>query len=718
MSTGEVISAIIAYLSVPALLNLDFFTRDKLLLVSFSGIAVFSLITFYLGKKIKNKSSKKSKSKLETSNPSENSIVKEPYFQLIFLSVFLAVIIQLLIDFSLMEVSAQQMTDPNELAKYFAFLFGGMRVLELILKSFVSKYLVREYGVFISLSTLIFALAFIAIIGISSLFFGYFGMILIVASLSKVFERSLYRSIYAPTINVLYQAYPSTKRAFTQNYADGFGKTIGQLMAAALLFIIATISTFETRVFVLLLSILLILSIWFIVSKKLIFHYKIELLNILNALGNSTKSPVIATNIKKDVLLPTNGIKIKNELTNLEEPQKTFLSLKNQTDSIAFLFKKESQEKEGNNHPSTEEYMHASISAGNQKLPEIISNSILAINEYGKNELLQLLNYVNSIQEKNTKESKLLQLFHLYIQVSLFRKTVDFNFYNSNKKLRTLDFLSSALIQNLAVAPIQNLSNQDYYYLLEERIQKYTYLLSSYRDIGKTSPILSNIILSEAKATKFDILYTLNFKHDQKILNQIVQMLNQGEKSQDLIALELLELVLEEQEKKWILPIFREEQLDNVLKKLEAEFPQVLLGKEKRLISILGNNVLDLPSIIKSIALEELISSFPDLAYTQLAITIAKNSKGIIQYVAHKSDKDKLESNDLKYGNQPKYYEDLLAKTIEFYQKSEIYPTLHYFYWIKEYDMENPKENSIESVYRTLYQSVFPMDRLELNLQD
>lgn len=707
MSTGEVISAIIAYLSVPALLNLDFFTRDKLLLVSFSGIAVFSLITFYLGKKIKNQSAKKSKSKLETSNPSENNIVKEPYFQLIFLSVFLAVIIQLLIDFSLMEVSAQQMTDPNELAKYFAFLFGGMRVLELILKSFVSKYLVREYGVFISLSTLIFALAFIAIIGISSLFFGYFGMILIVASLSKVFERSLYRSIYAPTINVLYQAYPSTKRAFTQNYADGFGKTVGQLIAAALLFIIATISTFETRVFVLLLSILLILSIWFIVSKKLIFHYKIELLNILNALGNSPKSPGIPTIIK-----------IKNAFNNIEGPQKNFLSLKNQTDSIAFLFKKESQEKEGNNHPLTEEFKHVSVSADNQKLHEIISNSILAINEYGRNELLQLLNYINSIQEKNAKESKLLQLFRLYIQVSLFRKTVDFNFYNSNKKLRTLDFLSSALIQNLAVAPIQNLSNQDYYYILEERIQKYTYLLASYRDIGKTSPILSNIILSEAKATKFDILYTLNFKHDQKILNQIVIMLNQGEKSQDLIALELLELLLEEQEKKWILPIFREEQLDNVLKKLEAEFPQVLLGKEKRLISILGNNVLDLPSIIKSIALEELISSFPDPAYTQLAITIAKNSKGIIQYVAYKSDKDKLESNDLKYGNKPEYYEDLLAKTIEFYQKSEIYPTLHYFYWIKEYDMENPKGNSIESVYRTLYQSVFPMDRLELNLQD
>jgi hypothetical protein len=709
MSTGEVVSAIVAYLSVPALLNLDFFTRDKLLLVSFTGIAIFTLITFYLGKNIKVTSEKVVKSETQTSNLTQKNIVREPYFQLIFLSIFLAVIIQLLIDFSLMEVSAQQMSDPKELAKYFAFLFGGMRVLELILKSFVSKYLVREYGVFISLSTLIFALAFIAIVGISSLFFGYFGLILIVASLSKVFERSMYRSIYAPTINVLYQAYPSTKRALTQNYADGFGKTIGQLMAAIILFIIATINTFETRVFVLLLSILLILSIWFLVSKKLIFHYKIELLNILNSLGNNTQSTSIKSNEKE----------IKNSVTDIKSSQIEYLSIKEQFESIKILFDLESQEESLNDTILLNSSFHNSQNTSDKEFIEILTKSISTIKGYDKNDLSHLLNYINSLENKTKKESKLLQLLNLYIQISLFKKSTDFNFYNSNKKLRTFDFFSSALIQNLTEGPIRNLSNQDYYHLLEERIHKYTYLLACYRDFGKSNSLLSQMILSEARATKYDILYALNFNHDPQILNQIILMLNQGEKSQELIALELLELVLEEQEKKWLLPIFREENQENILTKLEAEFPQVLLGKEKRLISILGNNQQDIPSIIKSEALRELIKLFPDPKYHQLASAIAKKSKAPIRRIGNEIEQTK--SNYLEQGipNQQKFIANLSGEQIsETYQATEINTSLQYFHWIKDPNSQDSQEHLLNSLYKILYQSVFPMEKMNVNLQE
>ena len=711
MSTGEVISAIVAYLSVPALLNLDFFTRDKLLLVSFSGIAAFSLITFYLGRNIKEKQIKEIKSKVKTSDLSQNTLVKEPYFQLIFLSIFLAVIIQLLIDFSLMEVSAKQMSDPKELAKYFAFLFGGMRVLELILKSFVSKYLVREYGVFISLSTLIFALSFIAIVGISSIFFGYFGLILIVASLSKVFERSLYRSIYAPTINVLYQAYPSNKRAMTQNYSDGFGKTLGQLMAAILLFIIATINTFETRVFILLLSILLILLIWFYVSKKLIFHYKIELLNILNSLVNHKKQSNLNPSNSNESLFLLNRNGIKNSELGSKDIQLDFLSLKAHFESIRKIFVLETQKEDLNIINSTDLSLYNSENNNNINFSKIISKSISTINKYENNDLFQLLNYIHSLQEKIKKESKFLQLLHLYIQVSLFKKTVNFNFYNSHNKLKKFDFLSSSLIQNLAEEQIQYYNNQDYYYLLEERIQKYTYLLACYRDIGKSIHVLNNMILSEANTTKYDILYALNFKHDREILNQIVLMLNQGEKSKELIALELLELVLEEQEKKWLLPIFREENQENILKKLEAEFPQALLGREKRFLSILGNNKHDIPAIIRSQALKELVRLFPDPKYNQLAITIAKKSKGTDHHLDHKLDQKKSELNESGIETAQAIKANLLnSKTLESYPEAEINTSLQYFHWLKDINSETLQDNSLNSVYMILFQSVFPME--------
>jgi ATP:ADP antiporter, AAA family len=705
ISTGEVISAIIAYLSVPALLNLDFFTRDKLLLVSFFGIALFSFITFILGQTIKNKAPLKQKESNKILNSDQTNLLTEPYFQLIFISVFLGVIIQLLVDFSLMEVSAQQMSDPNELAKYFALLFGAMRVLELILKSFVSKYLVREFGVFISLSTLIFALAFIAIIGLSSLFFGYFGLILIVASLSKVFERSLYRSIYAPTINVLYQAYPITKRALTQNYADGFGKTIGQLMAAVILFIIATIDSFESKVFILLLSILVILFIWLIVSKKLTFHYKIELLNILKSLGEKNKLTII----NKDSSIVTENLNIaKKNCPNVH--LKKALSVEEQIIFINFLFDIESHESALKNEISE---LNTTFNS-NQALTSNIKLLIEVIKEYNKNELFQVLNHITSLKEKLTRESKLLHLLNLYIQISLIKITTNFKFFNFNKKLRSVDFLSSALIQNLADLKFQDLSKQDYYFLLEERIQKYTYLLACSRDIGKSNSILSNMVLLEIKATKNDILYSLNFHNDPIILNQIINMLNIGDKTQELIALELLELILEEQEKKWILPIFRENQTENILNKLESEFPQILMGKEKRLISILANNLIDIPAIIKSTALIELISSFPDPTYYQLVNTISKNSSGVIQFVANRLMQIKNNSNNKALATTTNIFSDLLNTSTDQFQKSEISTTLQYLYWIEDSESDNQNENKMTPVYNNLYKSVFPMERLEL----
>jgi len=697
ISTGEVISAIVAYLSVPALLNLESFTRDKLLLISFFGIAAFSIITYFLGRSVIKPDLQKNPNKPLPS--SSRSLIKESYFQLIFLSVFLAVIIQLLIDFSLMEISANQMSDAKELAKYFAFLFGGMRLLELILKTFVSKYLVREYGVFISLSSLIFSLALIAIIGISSLAFGYIGIILIVASLSKVFERSLYRSVYAPTINILYQAYPTSKRALTQNYADGFGKTIGQIIAALLIFAIATVDSFESRVFILLMAVLIILAIWFIISKKLIVHYKIELSSILKSFQNRKDLAVQTSHSIPGSLSP------KSE--NTEKPNLSYdriqLTVGEQIKSIIRLLAMESNP------------LPASSNSRDQEAPavemlEITHSAISNIQAYETNELLYLLNHISALKIEGISDSKLMPLFILLIEVSIFKKTKNFNFYHSNKKLRSTDFLTSALIQNLVDGHIRHLNNEDYFYLLEERIQKYTYLLASLRDLTNSNPALYKLILSEAKATQFDILYALNFRHDPMILKQIVQMLNQGEKSQELIAMELLELVLEEQEKKWILPILKEEQPENILSKLEAEFPQAVLGKEKRLVSILANTLTDMPSLIKSQALIELITSHADKNYHQLATTLSKNSKGLIQFTATKLNQSSgvLPMDNLS--DHPKYFANLLTSELNHYLESETTTTISYFYWANEM-CADPLEIKIQPVYSTIYQSVFPLER-------
>lgn len=685
ISSGEVISAIIAYLSVPLLLRLDFFTRDKLLLISFFGISAFTIISLILGQHIKTKTNTPiTAGKL---NSTSSSVIQERYFQLLFLSIFLAVIVQLLIDFSLMDVSAKQLTNPTDLAQYFAFLYGGMRLMELILKTFVSKYIVKEYGVLISLSTTIVVLALIAAIGISSILVGYFGLILIVASLSKVFERSLYRSIYAPTINILYQAYPASKRALTQNYADGFGKTIGQLIAALLIVGIARLEDFESRVFIVLASVLIILLAWFMVSKKLITHYKIQLSSILKTLGNPKS---ILTNSPQST---TQKAGMLNEKTPL--PQKSIShkngSIQEQAEKIAWFLGLESNEKP---------IFHSEVK---QNLEEFLDD----IKSKETNELLHLQHRLTAI---TNDQGKLFELFRLLLHTRAMVKTTGFNFHQTKARIRSLDFLSSALIQNFAKETVRDLSFRDFDFLIEDRLQKYTYLLATYRDFGKSDSALSDLIQAEINASKLDILYCLHFKYDSETLNQILLMLNQEEKNQELIALELMELVLDEHDKKWILPIFRESNLENILRKLEREFPQVLMGKEKRLVAILANNTLDIPTLIKTKALTELMHEFPFPIYHQLGATIAKNGKGQLQIIAQKLNEYKDTESEKRWEKEDEI--SLNTKTSVLPETSQVTSadTLAYLYWISDLQSDSEDSSALQLVYKTVYEAVFPME--------
>lgn len=702
ISSGEGISSIISYLSVPALLTLDFFTRDKFLMISFFGILSFTVITFILSRGIKARPVVKPTEENTTNAENQIKIGKEPYFRFIFLSVMLAVVIQFLLDFSLMEVSASQMSDPLVLASYFSLLFGGMRILELILKSFFSKYLVKQYGVFISLSTMIFAIGFITIIGISSYFIGYLGILLIVSSLSKVFERSLYRSVYAPTINLLYQAYPIEKRGLTQNYADGFGKTTGQLIAAILIFVVSTVQSFEYKVLFLLLLVFAILIVWLLVSKRLMHYYRIELSNILQTLNVSAQDKLgdsIASNTKEDDSRKEIAF---DPVQQVMGSIKRFISLDREQSSLILSSSSAEFSK-----IFTEDDVKVFVSETQRVINTVESCSAT--------QLQKILDQVILLKQNTQNPSRLLELIELFLQTSSIQKNTSFNFYNSQKKLRVLDFLYTSVIQHFVQKQVQDLENQEYYYLLEERIQKYTYLLISHKELGKAYPILDKLLLSETKAVKNDILFCLSFKHDPVTLNQIVTMINQGDKSQELISLELLELLLKEQEKKWVLPIFKENNPDNVLSKLERDFPQVLLGKEKRLLSILSSYQLDLPSLIKSQALLGLQRDFPSEANQGIFNSIKNNNSKLKQLTSGAMkyrSQGELSSQEISVESLPTHE---LGKDLHRYESFAEISTLHYFYWMNNFEikeMGTVAEKPLQAIYETLFSEVFPMEKL------
>lgn len=700
ISSGEGISSIISYLSVPALLTLDFFTRDKFLMISFFGMLSFTVITFILSRGIAAKPVVKQTDVNTTNSENQKKISKESYFRFIFLAVMLSVVIQFLIDFSLMEVSANQMSDPLVLASYFSLLFGGMRILELILKSFFSKFLVKQYGVFISLSTMIFALGFITIIGISSYFIGYLSILLIVSSLSKVFERSLYRSVYAPTINLLYQAYPIEKRGLTQNYADGFGKTIGQLIAAILIFIVSTVQSFEYRVFFLLVLVFVILIVWLLVSKRLIFYYKIELSNILHSLTGSINPEAVEhkeVGNMEDRLLSNES----HHLGPIDQVMQTIHKFISNDTIDGYKISNDPSSHFIENNSENEERVFVSET----------QNLIETVKSCSASQLQKILDQLVPLKQSHQHYGRLLQLIELFLQTSLIQKSANFNFYNSQKNLKVTDFLYTSVIQNLVNGQTQSLGNQEYYYLLEERIQKYTYLLICHKDLGKSYPELDKLILAEIDGTKNDILFCLSFKHDPLTVNQITLMINQGDKSEELISLELLELILEEQEKKWILPIFKEKNPEKILVKLERDFAQVHLGKEKRLLSILAAFKLDIPNLIKAKALEELLLHFPNSSNQNLANTIKKNNLNLNLFGLDLG----IEENEISQSSKVGLDNSSLTPRMEQSSLLREEISLHYSYWMdtnKTGQVKNRISQKMQPIFNTLFPVVFPLEKL------
>jgi hypothetical protein len=347
-------------------------------------------------------------------------------------------------------------------------------------------------------------------------------------------------------------------------------------------------------------------------------------------------------------------------------------------------------------------------------LAMLTESIILDLQTLNSTQLTKYHEQLLALKERNEKPSKLLELLDLLVHTTSIQKNAHFNFYSSQKKLKGVDFLYSSVIQHMVKKQVQDLGNQDYYLLLEERIQKYSYLLICHKDLGKSYPALDKLILSETKTAKNDILYCLSFKHDPVTLNQIVTMINQGDKSEELISLELLELILEEQEKKWILPIFKENTPDKILNKLERDFPQVVLGNEKRLLSLLSSFKLDIPSIIKSQALIALMRDFPSVSNKALFNCINKSNPRLSQLTTSIAGGKVVEKSSLVEDFETSSNQEL-GKEFPRNQSLEEVSSLHHCYWFNKSEVDeegSSAQKGLYSVYRTLFPVVFPLEKL------
>lgn len=309
ISAGEVISAVICYGSIPILLRFNIVESPSFLMALASMAIIGFMITLYLLSKSAYTPATQ-ELKQQKVDKRFGRLLKNSFFLFVFLAIIASFVVRFLVDYLALLSSEKLFSTTAELAGFLALLFGSAKLIELFLKLFFAERLLKIYGLQAGLLALIFVLLLTTSSGLLLLLFGATSIGLIFALLNKLLERSLSNAIYTPSHNMLYQAFPLELKAAVQNYGDGYGKTYGQLIAGLLLLIIAQIQSANLEITFLYTFLLVSLIAWWLISNKLILHYKI---NLSNRLIDSTSIP------------PKN--QTKNYLS--EDVEKLNLSIKN-----------------------------------------------------------------------------------------------------------------------------------------------------------------------------------------------------------------------------------------------------------------------------------------------------------------------------------------------------------------------------------------------------
>lgn len=280
ISAGEVISSVVCYGSIPVLLRFDIVKSPSFLML-LAAIAVFGfiIIMYSLIKNVPTVPVKNTSQQILDKRFSQ--LLKKPFFLFVFLAIIASFVVRFLVDYLALLSSEKIFSTTADLASFLALLFGSAKLLEMFLKLFLVKRLLKIYGLQAGLLVLIFVLLLTTSSGLLLLLFGATSIGLIFAILNKLIERSVSNAVYTPSHNMLYQAFPTELKASVQNYGDGYGKTYGQLIAGLLLLLVTQIQSVNLEITFLFTFLTISLLAWWLISSKLIFHYKINLSNRL-----------------------------------------------------------------------------------------------------------------------------------------------------------------------------------------------------------------------------------------------------------------------------------------------------------------------------------------------------------------------------------------------------------------------------------------------------
>ena len=282
IASGEVISSMIWFFTIPIILQFLPVTW-YLLIVSIVGLGIgifFQwIIVLKFPKEMRVKPSDEIKAEsivteIEEPKKSKGSIgqlLKNKYFSYIFLLMIFSTLGRVFVDYSFMDVSRQ--TFGNNLTAFFGIFFGLLKVIELIINTFLAGRLLSRYGVRLGLIILPFLLTVFAIIGIVSYWLGIASMIFLALAMNKLFDKTVRTSLEAPSFKTLYQPLDNQTKLMVQTQTEGNAGQMAVFIAGGLLilfnYIFPNFSMMDSTYFL-----CFILVIWLFIARNTIKGYR------------------------------------------------------------------------------------------------------------------------------------------------------------------------------------------------------------------------------------------------------------------------------------------------------------------------------------------------------------------------------------------------------------------------------------------------------------
>lgn len=320
IDSGQLLASVIALFAIPFILSFLNQPIDLFWLSSLSAAMIFIILQIVNARYNINKGKQhRFQKKYSFSN-----LIRNPYMVWMAIFVNISMVCVFLVNYSFLAVTAQQFSDPGNLANFISIFSGTIVIFNFLIQNFVTDRIITMYGLKISLLInpvllCLFSL-FSALIGS---YLGYskqsetFIIFFLAIALSKLFIVSLKDALDNPTFKLYFLPIDSKMRFSIQTRIEGVVTMFAGLIAGSVLWLLEFLAVDKLVYYTYLL--VPFIFCWLAVITKLYSYYRQTLEHTLESLKDNRANSPRQAYLVNDML--------KNEL-NSKEPDHIITSLK------------------------------------------------------------------------------------------------------------------------------------------------------------------------------------------------------------------------------------------------------------------------------------------------------------------------------------------------------------------------------------------------------